>query len=59
MSIWDCINPKYWSVFGTPLIPKTDDLVGSGSNELRSKLTGFAIEVGLTGNEMFDVSTDS
>ena len=46
------INPKYWSVFGIPSIPNSDALVISDSSELRSKLrsklTRFEIEVGLT-----------
>ena len=46
VSIWVCINLKYWSVFGIPSI--LHDLVYSDSSELRSKLTGFEIEVGLT-----------
>ena len=49
VSIWDCINPKYWSVFGIPSISNADDLVDSDSrSKLRLKLTGFEIENRLT-----------
>ena len=50
VSVWDCINPKYWSIFEIPSIPNQSKMIQQIRLrlKLRSKLTGFEIEVGLT-----------